>query len=680
MTLKSVFFPKTAWAVLVILALMTPLVLSGCSGCQKEQPPAAQKPVVPVAEKKAEVPPPPPPGPTAVEPVPVTFELLKLMPESAMITVALPPVTGLVDKATALAKRFVPQGMDVDAIVALWVATAAQTAEAPEAKTVGDVLRAKGINPDAPMAAFIDMMRMIEPAKEMVEAAKAQKAATAAAPTEGEPKPEGAAETPTPESVPPVPLTDREKMLKTLPSVVVVITCSDPKMVEGTIQELTKAASGTEPPKVEDIPVGNVTVHSIDGGEGVYAFAGDKLVAGNSLEMVKQTVSHFTTPAMFRYGTAECPASRPDEIVMMVRGDKIAAFPNACFSLLTSMDPSATAGFADRSEIVKQMAELYSGDDPVVATIVWSDEKLELISKLDFNKHPKLKEFTGEIHPLRLAPVLPENALAFLAMQINEQTKQNMKTYWVDAMPPEVKSQAGYQQVIGIVDQVMALISDEVTLGICEPAGGLPGVVLLAGLADLEQTKGMLQGVTQTTGKETYSETEIATISIPPAPLVFYLAFVGNDLVFSNNIDTVKSTIDMLKAKTTSNLFASLDPPLDAACPRQAALVINGKVLSSVVLPLANLSGGMPPEVQGPVNKMGEVIREIRLLTELKGSWMDNTVAVSFTPPPPAPPTPPAAETPAPAPAPETPPAPAPDAPAAPAAEPPAPAPAATGA
>jgi len=679
MTLKSVFFPKTAWAVLVILALMTPLVLSGCSGCQKEQPPAVQKPVVPVTEQKAAVPP-PPPEPKAVEPIPVTFELLKLTPESAMMTVALPPVTGLMDKAVALAKRFVPPGMDIDAIVAEWIAGAAQAMEAPEAKTLGDVLRAKGINPDAPMVAFIDMMRMIEPAKEMAEAAKAQKAAAAATPTEGEPKPEGAAETPKTESAPSVPLTDREKMLQTLPSVVVVITCSDPKMVEGAIQELTKAASGTEPPKIEDIPVGKVMVHSIDGGEGVYAFVGDKFVAGNSLEMVKQTVSRFDAPAMFRYGTAECPASRPDEIVMMVRGDKIAAFPNACFSLLASMDPGATAEFADRSEIVKQMAELYSGDDPVIATIAWSDEKIELVSKLDFDKHPKLKEFTGEIHPLRLAPLLPESTLAFLAMQINEQTKKNMKTYWVDAMPPEVKSQAGYQQVIGIVDQVMALISDEVTLGICEPAGGLPGIVLLAGLADLEQTKGMLQGVTQTTGKETYNETEIATVSIPPAPLVFYLAFVGNDLVFSNNIDTVKGTIDMLKAKTTSNLFASLDPPLDAARPRQAALVINGKVLPSVVLPLANLSGGMPPEVQGPVNKMGEVIREIRLLTELRGSWMDNTVAVSFTPPPPAPPTPPAAETPAPAPAPETPPAPAPEAPAAPTPEPPAPAPAATGA
>ena len=178
-----------------LLAVVCLLAFAGCGAKEAPAPPPQKvEPMPPVTE---------PPAPKAAEPVPapvaqpatgavapLTLPMLRLMPESAMFALAIPPLNGIVDKALALAKRIAPADFNVDEEVGKAISDIGKDIGTPDAKTFPDIAVAKGIQPDAPIGIFVDLTPTAVSAKEafvaIAPALEAQK--VAAAPKEGEKK------------------------------------------------------------------------------------------------------------------------------------------------------------------------------------------------------------------------------------------------------------------------------------------------------------------------------------------------------------------------------------------------------------------------------------------------------------------------------------------------------------
>ena len=624
---------------ITLLALGLPLLLNGCGGCQKEEQAApAPKPLpAPEKAKEAALPAEPPLGPV----VPVTLGLLKLTPESAMVTVALPPVTGLFDKGVALAKRMVPAGVDIDAAVTEAIVRMAQDAGAPDAKSLSEIAKAKGLNADAAMAVYIDLTATAESCKAAFEAMKKEQEAApapeSASKTEQAPKAEGASKTeasPAPAAKP----VDMEKVFASMkmPAVAGVIGCTDPAKAESTISEMLAGADGyVDPAKSETVDVNGVAVKCYDPDKLAYAIVGDKLVVGNSLALLKQVLGRINAPSMVRYGTIECLASSPDEVVMLTRMDKIAPLAKDLLPLIAASQSPTGQLPPGQWDYFNKSLDASVGDDPLVTTVEWTDKKLEFLNRCDFAKHPALAALTGEAQPLRLAPMLPENTQMMLSMRLNDQTKQEFKSGWMDSLPPEVKSQAGVTQALTYFNEVLEVVGDEITAGVGPGPGGLPELYLLAGIANVDKAKTLFQTLVPAMPAmpaEPYNGVDISTLAVPMMP--FHFAFVDNTLVLCAGLDKLKGIIDMVKGKTTSKLFASLDPPMDPATPRYFAMLVKSSLITGIMTPLAIFVPSISSGLQGPtVGRLIDAVRELRMTKDLKGSWVEGRLTIHLSAP-----------------------------------------------
>jgi hypothetical protein len=270
---------------------------------------------------------------------------------------------------------------------------------------------------------------------------------------------------------------------------------------------------------------------------------------------------------------------------------------------------------------------MYAGEDPGVITLAWTEKRIELLTRFDCAKHPGILEYAGEATPLRLAPLLPENTVLMLSMRFNDKLKENFKSGWLNALPPEVQQSPGLAQAVTYVNQVAEMIGDELTIGIAATTGSLPQIFLIAGLGNPEQTKGMIQISAPLTPSETYKGVEISLVAVP-VPIPVYVAFPADTVMVSNDIAKLKAIIDLIQSKGTSKFLESLEPPFEANVPCYGALVLKTNILSDVIVPLSAFGSGFPPEVMTPVNKVTEVIREIRATKDMKGSWIEGRMSV----------------------------------------------------
>jgi hypothetical protein len=276
--------------------------------------------------------------------------------------------------------------------------------------------------------------------------------------------------------------------------------------------------------------------------------------------------------------------------------------------------------------------DAFVGDDPLVATVEWTDKKLEFLNRCDFAKHPALAALSGEAQPLRLAPMLPETAQMMLSIRLNDQTKQEFKSGWMDSLPPEVKNQAGVQQALTYLNEVLEVVGDEITAGVAPGPGGVPQLYLLAGIANVDKAKTLLQTLVPAMPAEPYNGVDISTLAVPMMP--FHFAFVDNTLALCVDLDKLKGIIDMVKGKTTSKLFASLDPPMDPATPRYFAMLVKSSLITNIMTPLAIFMPSISPGLQGPtVDSLIGVMRELRMTKDLKGSWVEGRLTIHLSAP-----------------------------------------------
>ena len=611
---------KWVIAIAVVMAAIAPLTYLGCGG--KEEEAAAPEAVAPEAAApeaaapeavapEAVAPKPLPPVPAGA---PVTTDVLRLMPESAMIALALPPVNGLYEKGVAMAKRILPPEQ-VDAVLAQQIAEMAAEAGVTEAESLNDIAVAKGLDLSAPLAVFVDP----------TESAAAAKRNLAALQT---PPGDAAAE----DAASPVPDVDAVLSEMDPPAMVGVLSCTDVETAVAALTDVLGIAVGpVDAANMEAVEEGGVKIQFQSDPDFGYFASGNKLVLGNSLPMLRETVARFSSPVAVRYGSAECPASEPDEAVLLARMNKLMPLLEDLMPALLAMNP-ATAQMAQAQMAAMQEAfKAYTGSDPAVMTLSWTDKRIELRTLVDLGRHPGLVEQMGEVNPLRLAQLLPEGTLVLVAQKFNDKSKENIKKTWLNAAAPEMQEGGGYQEAIGYVNQVLDVLDDELVIALT-PGMGWPNAFIMASLKDPKATKELLDTVAPMTPSDPHNDVEIFMLALEAAPIPVYITFPGNTLLLSNNADETKALMDRLASGEASTLFASLDPPLDPATPREGLVLVDSKLLSDVVIPLSGLLGGIPAEYQMPVNKTVEILREIRITSEVNDNWATGSVALHLKP------------------------------------------------
>ncbi len=641
------------------LFLVAALLLNGC-GCQREPEPAPTVPSVEVAPKEEPV-----AGPSVGAVRPVTFEVLQLMPESAAVAMAIPSLTNVYDKGLAFAKRLVPDEVDLDAQVAEAVAELAGEMEVEGAESFADIVRAKGFDPGRPLALFIDVAPIAAGVKKVAKALEEPPdEGEESAPAEAEPEGSEAEET-APEGSESKESTGAEssgasdtaeaeaqanpfdalrgKPLGELafslqPAMACVVPCTDPALAEATLKEALNACPILTTDEVEDVEASGMTIHNYGSEVFSYFLSGDLLVAGNRLALVKEVAARFEEPAKIRYGTVECPAAAPDEIVELVRMDKVMSALENILPVFASLNPQMATMMTMQAKSIEDAVAAYGdSDDPSVVTMEWTEEKLEILGRTDFSTHPSLLTLSGEAAPLRLARLLPENTLVLIGVRLTPEAKAKMQEQWSGAVPSEMQESPQAAMSMGIAKSVTEMIGDEVAVGITGVQGGLPTAVAIVGLANVDQVKGLLMtfglGAPGAGPAETYNGVEIWAVPFPlPTPI--HYAFVKDTLVAANDLAQLKTVIDLLQSGGTTALFESLEPPLDPNVPRYGALLLKASLLTEVIVPVSGgVRGEAEPEAKAIADKVPEVFREVPMTQDVVNNWQESRMVVYLNAP-----------------------------------------------
>jgi len=546
---------------------------------------------------------------------PATVKVLELSPESSQATLALPGLDSAVAQIAAFAKHFT-DAAEVDKAVSELIGDAAEGAEAWGAKSFKEIGEAHGLHGDAPIGLFVDLNSMVERLN-----ADFKLSQEAAAKKQAEADKAAAEEKPEDGSAPkPAKKVKVQYPRPTVPDLAAVFHVVDQSKAESTLLDLIAGFNEISGLTPKDVTVGSVTIKEY--APYGYFFAGEKLVLG-SLGLVKGIAERIDSPAKVAYGTDKCPAGHETEAVLLLQSKSF-------FPLLAQALPALEIDDAMRPTAEKQvqaMAAVFADNsEPMVVSLGVSGTKgADLQARVDSSANKSLGEYIGEVKPLRLAQFLPENTLAMLTLRFNEQDKKHLKDIILPAVAAQVGPEAASQATMA--NQIVDSIGDEITLGITGSEQDFPALYLMIGLAKPDETKALLSMLVPAMPGEAHNEVDIAQLAVP-SPIQFSIAYPGDMILLSNNIDGMKSIIDLSKGNKTTKFLTSLNPPLDPATPRSSALVLNAKLLTDVLIPITSLGVSLPDYIDGVLKTAGPGLDELRIVNELDGGWRVNKISI----------------------------------------------------
>lgn len=520
---------------------------------------------------------------------PATAKVLALAPKEAQVAVALPALSESLTAYVDFAKKVAPDA-NIEAELTAAIADLAKDAGAEGATSLPEIALSRGLDPAQPVGAFFDFSNTV---KSATDAQKGDDAGEQAAAPAGEEAPK--AEAPKPEA----------------PKWVAVLGVTDAAKAEAFITEL--GAKIPDQPEREEVEKGGQKVFVR--GDYAHYITDTQAVLGNK-DLVLATAEQASAGRSIRYGGKDLPANE-HETVALIYGDRFFPLAEQILPTLDMDEVGRQMATVQLQRMKTAFASSAAGEDPLVVTLTVGADRADLRTHLDTATHPGYLEQAGKADPLRLAPMLPENTLAMLSLRLNEQMKKEI----TEQVIPAVQN-AGQDAAVYALPAVQ-MIGDEITLGIAAVENDFPAAYLMISLQEPEAAKGMLSMLVPTMPAETYNEEEIKSIAAPiPVPLA--MATPGDMLLISNNMDGMKKIIDLKKANGTTKLMASLKDPMKPETPRYQALMLKSALLSDVVVPLAALAGGLPPDVAPVVTNLTGSVDEVRFASEMRENWAVN--------------------------------------------------------
>ncbi len=570
-----------------VLMLSGIFVFCGCGGPAEQAPPP--KPPEP---KELVLPP-------AEGGIPTT-SLLKLTPESAQLSIALPSLADGLDKIAQTAKRFY-SAEEVDEWLQDKVGQLASFAGTPDAKSLIEVAEARGFDIMKPMGAFADfspsfdsiLALLTPPAGESQEKIKL-------------------------ESI------DWEQVKQ--PNWAVMLGVKDKEKVETSLKELAVEIPEINATAPKEVIVDGAKV--IDYGVYAYFITGEYVTVG-STSTVKGVASRFSSPCAIRYGTSEIPSAPYPEGVVLVKDWKLIPMINKIMPVLVQASPYALIGQLKTTAWGEMLPD---GEDP--AYICFSlnpGEKMEIRTFLDLAKRPQSASILGEAKPMQLPKILPDNTQAALLLQLTNE----YKTYLNQKAMPEVKktfeNTKGVAQGFQYGVSAMQLLGNELGVAITSSMGDFPAIVIVTQASNVEQVKALLDMLVPSMSDESYREIPLKKLAVP-SPIPITLVMVEDKLIASNNTDVLKMMIDWILDKQTSGYMAGLKPPLGSEIPRYNFISIQSKLLLDTIFPLMKIMGQDLGGAQRDVEKVLSEIQEVRIMNEKKGNLLEGQITTYFVP------------------------------------------------
>ncbi|MBI4556044.1 MAG: hypothetical protein HY706_00545, partial [Candidatus Hydrogenedentes bacterium] len=501
-----------------------------------------------------------------------------------------------------------------------------------------------GLDPDGPIGCFLDLTPI---EKALADAAQREETPDSEQPQQPEAPPSDTQEKPQGTVVTPARLTPDAPDYKlpegmgvpqlppfAPPALAAMALCLDSTKVEAFVKEVIAKAPNPDAYPLEDVEADGVTIHCYGKDKFCYYFADSWLVAGNSVELLKGVAARLKSPVQLRYGTPECPHMELDEIVCLARTDKLVGPMKSYMSALAALDPSMAMFMGFQEKAMEETVKAYSGTDPVVMTLSINEAKIETLFRLDFAKHPNVLAMSGQPAPLQLATKLPESTLALLSFRITPEAKDQFMKTWQGAMPPEMQSSPGMAPAMGMINTVVGMIGDELTVGVTGAKEGMPQLIVMLGVKDVNQAQGFLQMFGMPVqSDEKHAEVDVMTFPLPlPVPL--YYAFPGQVLLVADDLDQIKAAIDLIKTGGNSRLFETLDPALDAAAPRYSVFLVKGKIIDDVIKPAkAAFEVSVEPRADPVLDKVTQLLKEVRVTQEVRDNWLEGRMTISLNSP-----------------------------------------------
>lgn len=554
-------------------------------GCGK---PAEQASPVEVKEKEYSLPP--------AEHGLATTSLLKLTPEQSQISIVIPSLGEGVDKLVQVAKRFYGED-EVNNWVRDRLTELANFAGVPEAKTLMEIAQSWGFDITVPVGAFLDIQPSVNYIASQLES------------------PSGEAETAQQE---PKPIRWEDV---TQPNWALALGISNAEKVKEAIKELVVEIPEISATAPRDENVKGIKIVSY--GPYGYFILANYVVLG-SMSTIRGVAERFADPYPIRYGSPELPAPSYSEGVILVKDWQVLPMVTKISPALVRMSPYAVLAelkFGPWNEMLDENVT-----DPIYFCFsIHPEDRLEIRSMMDISKRPKYASILGEAQTLYLPTLFSDATQGAIVLQLTKE----YKTYLTQTAVPRIKeslaNDRSVAQGIQYASSGMGFIGSEIGLCVTGPVGDFPAIVLAIRVSNVEQVTGLLNMLVPTMEDETYREIAFKKVAVP-SPIPITMVMVQDLVLVSNNVDVLKKMVDLVLDKGNSNYLESLKPPVDNSLPRYSFISLQSKLFLETIFPLMSILGKDLGDAQADVQKVLNVIRELRIYNEKKGNLLEGKV------------------------------------------------------
>ena len=627
--------------ILLTTAVVCLLMLSLAACGRKKEEPAPEAPVGEVVESAPDldlesaieaVPEPTRIPRERTEYPPSTAAVLALRPDTAVVSLAMPPMQGVIDRGVAYASRVLPPETGVKAEMDRWVELFAQDLDIEDAETLSDIAAGIGLDPSRPMGAFLGGDRILEAIAnlEAQAAGLAELEVTTTDEAEGdasELEADGEIDLDAADAI------DFESAMET-PDFALLLPCSDcPKVVE-TFLGLASDLPDFDADGAIEVAVGDITI--LQFGDTVsYFVTVEWFAVGTALELLTGIAHRFDEPATTKYGTPACPAYSDEEIVALLRADQLAGIMEAGASVSQLL--GANMGSTVLSQFENSIDTYRESDDPIVVTLRLDEDEFEFLTRVDASERPSFYELSGEPGPLSLTATLPEGTPVFIGWRVtDEQKAQILEQFTEGGMPMPGEARETIERFVGLMGDEIAIATTGT--GLLPIA---PKVALMFRVTDTDALEDMLSELKAGTGA-VFSATEFNGVSINTLQpnqvpiLTLSYAIIDDAIMFSvmaPDSTELMSLVDGAMDGVPSGLFTSLDPPLDPSTPMYNVMVLN-PVFVRDMLRTGAMFDPRVREASEPVGRVLDTMSELRILSGVQGDWLFQQVTMRIVPAP----------------------------------------------
>jgi hypothetical protein len=478
---------------------------------------------------------------------PIALPVLRLMPDSSAIALAMPPLGTPGARLLALARRLAPDTAAFDAQMEELVHGFAEDFGVADARTIGEIAERLGIDVAAPSALFAgpDLFQSLTLAEEGDSAAH---------------------------------MPGRAR----IPALVAVLPAHDPALLEWVIVEMLKDIPGAKTQNPEQVDENGTAVKwilpNLEVGVERVAWFSDKdhVVVGTSLDMVREVARRRATPATISYGTNAFPAESEDEIIVCSRLNSIMKAYGGTFARNAAADDTAPETTQQPKDAA--FAPLSGTNAPLITAIQLKPEWIGFTSTWDLTGNQPMINLTGTPAASRLYPLLPSTTGAFLTYVVSDPTKIMLKQGWLASAPRDMKADAGFTKIDQTVDRFLSVLGGEVTVA-ASPLGMLgPTVTAMCVLKDPAGAYKLIEELAlPATSAYDFAGIEINTVALGPVFAMYY-GISGDVLFASNDKAQLHDVLERFLSGRRGDLLENLTPALSDR-PRIGVLVVRDTLL-----------------------------------------------------------------------------------------------------